>query len=157
MKSQLNFIVENLTETLFGAPWFGKNVLEILHAADPARVYDRPGNNPHSQADLLYHMITWTEFTRDRMKGEPIDDMPAFDAMDWRVIDPGIHEWQAGIDVFRRSNEEILVLLNAADESMLTDKVEYRQYDFHYLLNGLIQHHIYHTGQLVYLQKTIQP
>jgi len=158
MKSELNLIITSLEQVLSGEPWYGRSVYDIIANVEAGRVYERPGNNPHSQADLLFHMLTWTEFTRDRLLGTPIEDMEAFAKMDWRRIDEhgsGDNAWAHGVEQFRKANDEILSILRNKDEAFLDERVDYREYDFRYLLHGLIDHHVYHTGQLAYLQKTL--
>jgi hypothetical protein len=48
-----------------------------------------------------------------------------------------------------------MALLLQKDDSFLDEPVEYRKYDFRFLLNGLIQHNLYHTGQIAYVNKLL--
>jgi uncharacterized damage-inducible protein DinB len=86
MNTEMQTIIKNLQEVLEGHPWFGRAVNEILEEADPSKVYKEPNENSHSLIDLLYHMLTWAEFTRDRIEKKPIADMAAFEATDWRSM-----------------------------------------------------------------------
>lgn len=79
--------------------------------------------------------------------------MAAFEALDWREIAPARDNWEKGIVEFFQVNDSIIELLNEKDDAFLATTVDYRPYNFHYLVNGLIQHNVYHAGQLAYAGK----
>ena len=81
--------------------------------------------------------------------------MAAFEKMDWREIDPKIHDWDDGLAAFIAANQQIIALLQDKVDAFLNEIVDYRQYNFRFLLNGLIQHNIYHLGQVAYLRKLL--
>ena len=103
--------------------------------------------------ELLYHMLTWADFTLKRIERDKEMDMTAFDKMDWRVIDPTKHSWEKGLKTLKSTHDKIMGLLKSKDDLFLDEKVDYREYDFRYLLKGLIQHDIYHLGQIAYIHK----
>ena len=155
MNNELQSIISSLQNVLEGHPWFGRNVYEILAEADEAKVFVKPNAEAHSMADLLYHMLTWAEFTQKRIEKEVIENMAALEALDWRVIDPSIHTWQKGMAALQASHQKIITLLQSKDDIFLEETVDYRKYSFRFLLNGLIQHNIYHLGQVAYLSKLL--
>jgi uncharacterized damage-inducible protein DinB len=155
MDKELQSIISNLERVNTGQPWYGRPVYDVLEEIDPAIVYKRPNNNSHSLADLLYHMITWADFSLHRIQGNKEKDMAAFEKLDWRDIDPKVHTWEKGIKEFREIHRQIVDLLKEKDDGFLKEIVDYRQYNFRFLLNGLIQHNIYHLGQIAYVKKLI--
>ncbi|HLG39194.1 MAG TPA: DinB family protein [Chitinophagaceae bacterium] len=155
MNKELSSIIRNLQNVNSGQPWYGRPVYEMLEEIDPAIVYKRP-NKQHSLIELLYHMITWAEFTLRRIEGDKEKDMAAFEKLDWREIDPKKHTWQKGIAEFKTIHEKIIALLGKKDDAFLKEDVDYRKYNFRFLLNGLIQHNIYHTGQIAYVKKLLE-
>lgn len=152
----MQYIITTLKSTLEGDPWYGRSVMSLLEEIDPAMAYQKPGKDAHSLADLLYHMITWAEFTLKRLEGDKEKDDKYFGAVDWRNIDPAVHSWKAGIQEFAALNGQIIAILQTKDDSLLKEIVDYRQYDFRFLLNGYIQHNIYHIGQVAYLKKLLE-
>jgi uncharacterized damage-inducible protein DinB len=155
MNKEIQLIISGLQSVTNGEPWFGRSVYQILNEIDPSIVYKKPNENSHSLIELLYHMNTWTEFTLKRIEKDSIQDMAAFEKMDWREIDPAIHSWEKGLVEFKSLNKNIILLLNKKDDAFLQEPVEYRKYNFEVLLNGLIQHHIYHLGQVAYVKKLL--
>jgi hypothetical protein len=56
---------------------------------------------------------------------------------------------------FRKIHTGIVEQLKTKDDSFLKEIVDYRDYNFRFLLNGLIQHNIYHIGQIAYIKKLL--
>jgi uncharacterized damage-inducible protein DinB len=155
MNKEIQAIISGLQNILEGQPWYGKSAYHLLEEIDEANIYIKPNHNSHSLADLLYHMLTWAEFTQNRIEKEPIPDIAAFEVSDWRLIYPAVHNWQKGLAALKASHHKIIDLLQTKDDSFLEEKCDYRKYDFRYLLNGLIQHNIYHLGQVAYVNKLL--
>lgn len=155
MDTEVQTIIGKLKEVLNGQPWYGKPVYELLDEVNQDLQYVQPRPNSHSLIDLLYHMVTWAEFVQKRIEKEPIADMEAFESTDWRPIDPDTHDWQKGVAALTASHQEIATLMQTKDDAFLNEIVDYRKYDFRYLLNGLIQHNIYHLGQIAYVNKLL--
>lgn len=156
MNKEIQYIIASLQRTLEGEPWYGRPVVTMLQEIDPAMAYKKPGKNAHSLADLLYHMITWAEFTLARLKGDQQKDDNYFEPIDWRPIDPAVQTWQQGVKQFKDLNDQIISILQQKDDNLLKEMVDFRQYNFRFLLNGYIQHNIYHIGQVAYLKKLLE-
>ena len=155
MNKEVQSIIRNLKNILDGTPWFGRPVYSILNEIHPVMVYTKPGGDAHSLIELLYHIITWAEFTVKRLERLPEDDMEAFEKLDWRLIDPHVHTWGNALEQFKTAHDRILELLNGKEDSFLSEMVDYREYNFRFLLNGLIQHDIYHLAQIAYAKKLL--
>lgn len=157
MKNEIAAIIENMKTVLDGEPWFGRPVFNLLNEIHPALVFKKPNEDAHSLIDLVYHMNVWAEFTLKRIKGEKETDWNDFEALNWRLIDPLVHTWSKALEELRDLHDQIISLLQEKEDSFLDDKVDYREYNFRFLLNGLIQHNIYHIGQIAYVKKWLIP
>ena len=156
MRKQTDYIITTLRSVLEGEPWFGRSVMALLREIDPATVYKKPNEQSHSLVELLYHMITWAEFTLKRLEKNEEQDLAAFEKLDWRELDPKEHTWEKGLAQFKVTHDLIIDLLEAKeDDGFLSEKVDYREYNFRFLLYGLIQHDIYHIGQIAYVKKLL--
>ncbi len=156
MRTQLERIIAEFKDTLDGEPWFGQSVYALLRSVDSSYASVKPNENSHSLVELIYHMQTWAEFTLKRIEKDTINDLAAFEKLDWREIDPQIHGWEEGLSAFIATNQQILDQLATRDDAFLAEKVDYREYDFRYLLTGIIQHNIYHAGQVAYIKKLLE-
>ncbi|HVM86559.1 MAG TPA: DinB family protein [Puia sp.] len=156
MNKEVQSIIKSLNTVLNDQPWFGKSVYELLEEAGKLDVYKKPSKYSHSLIELLYHMITWAEFTLASLRKAKKHEIDFIENLDWREIDTTKHNWGKGIHEFKSANQSIISFLETQQDDLLNEIVEFRQYNMRFLLNGLIQHHIYHTGQIVYLAKLLK-
>ncbi|HET9747588.1 MAG TPA: DinB family protein [Chitinophagaceae bacterium] len=156
MNKETQYIIKTFESTLSGQPWFGRAVYEMLEEANESKVNTKPNGTEHSMLELIWHMNTWAEFALGAIEYRTIEDMKKIEANDWRAIDPEVHTWKKGIDQLRATHNKIIELLKQkGSDAYLKDIVTNRQYNFRFLLNGLIQHNIYHLGQIAYVNKLL--
>lgn len=155
MKKEIQSIIQKIEEVNSGQPWFGKPVFSILEEVNTKKVYHRPNDTDHSMIELLYHMITWADFTLKRIEKDPDMDLAAFEKMDWRLINPEVHTWKKSLAEFRSIQKKIVLALKKKDDTFLKEIVGFRKYNYRFLLHGMIEHNIYHIGQIAYLNKML--
>ena len=151
---EVQSIITNLERVLNGQPWYGEAVMPMLRKIHPAVVYINPDHS-HAAIEILYHMITWAEFTLHRLQNKQDYDDKTANEMDWRMIDPKIHTWETGLKEFEQVHKQIVAELQKKDDALLSEMVDYREYNFRFMLNGLIQHNIYHLGQIAFLKNLL--
>ena len=153
MNNEISSISETLREVFYGEPWYGRAVFPVLNEIHPADVYHKPKEEGHSLIELLYHMIARTEFTLMLLEGGREEDPATTESLNWRMIDPLEHTWGQGVDLIKALHDSILTLLESKEDGFLDKKAGGHSYNFRFLLNGLIHHDIYHTGQIAYIKK----
>ena len=156
MNKETQSIIRNLQNVLTGEPWYGRSIYAILEEINPAIVHKKSNDNSHSLTELLYHMITWAGFTQKQIEGAGKEEIEKIESRDWIVIDPKIHDWQKGLTELKSIHEKIMDLLQSKEDEWLKEKVSFREFNYRFLLNGLIQHNIYHLGQIAYLRKQLE-
>jgi len=153
MNEEVQSIIKNLDTTLNGQPWFGRAIYVLLDEIDSKKTAINPNENEHSALELLWHMNTWAEFTLANLENRTDSDLKKIEANDWRKLSKQKHTWKKGLSEFKSIHKQIVDNLSKRDDDFLSDMVPNRRYNFRFMLNGLIQHNIYHIGQLVYLKK----
>ena len=108
MQQSVNDIAQRLENALYGEPWFGRPAISILQDTNPSFSYMIAGKGGHSLSDLLWHMITWAQFTLDRLEKKKEPDMDTFETPDWRAIEPKIHSWEKGLNEFDSVYKKII-------------------------------------------------
>jgi uncharacterized damage-inducible protein DinB len=93
------------------------------------------------------HMTVWRVFVTKRLLGDN-----AFEVSEEENF-PKETDWPSALNALLQSQEELVKALNSFSEKRLSDIVPTRTYDFNTMLYGIIQHDIYHTGQIVLLTK----
>ena len=155
MNREIQSIIHRIENVNSGEPWYGRAVFVILEEVDAKKVYTKPNNTEHSLIELLYHMITWADYTLKRIEKDKTNELAAAEELDWRIINPKVHTWKKGLAEFKTIHKKIITLLNKKDDDFLLEIVDYRKYNFRFLLNGMIEHNIYHLGQIAYLKKML--
>jgi len=153
--SRVQSIINRFNNTLTGEPWFGRAVYPLLEEVDAVKAEVKPNGTEHSMLELLYHMITWNGFALKRIEKDDSIDMKDFENLDWRKIDLSIHSWEKGLAEFKSINSNIISLLEKKNDDFLDEIVDHREYNFRFLIHGMIDHTIYHVGQIAYLNKLI--
>lgn len=51
--------------------------------------------------------------------------------------------------------QKIIAILETKEDAFLKEMVPSREFNFRFMLNGLIQHNIYHLGQVAYVKKLL--
>ena len=153
MNKETLSIIKNFETTLNGQPWFGRAVYALLDEIDSKKSAIKPNENEHSALELIWHMNTWAEFTLANLENRTDAELKEIEANDWRQLEKTKHTWKKGLTEFKSIHKKIIANLEKRDDDFLSDIVPNRRYNFRFMLNGLIQHNIYHVGQLAYLKK----
>ncbi len=153
MNKEILYIIKNLETVLDGQPWYGRSVYSILEEVNTDKVYQKPNGNGHSLIELLYHTLTWAGFVLEAVKEKKEKGVDYFENRDWIEINPSTHTWQDGLAKLKETHRELVLLLQTKEDDFLKEMVEGRKYNKHFMLNGLIQHNIYHLGQIAYISK----
>jgi len=156
MNREILLIAEGMKDAYKGHPWFGRSVKEIVNEVDERIVSEKPGGQ-HSILELLWHMITWKEFTISRLRNDNRFSLTYFEENDWRQLDHSDKSlWQQGLQRLSKIHNELVELVQQQKDDLLPQRVQERNYDFRKLLQGVIEHDIYHLGQIAYIKKMLE-
>src|SRR4051794_2732035 len=86
MNREILLIAEQMKDVYEGEPWFGRNAKSLLGDVDEKIAFAKPSGQ-HSILELLWHMITWKEFTISRLRSNATNDLNYFEVNDWRQLD----------------------------------------------------------------------
>jgi uncharacterized damage-inducible protein DinB len=152
----IQHVIRLLKESYEGDPWHGRSIKSLLGDVTPEIALKKPNPASHSIAELVYHMITWRDFLISRLQPEEGKDTKYFERMDWRTLNlSSVQTWQEGLKLLEESQHRLLSALEQFNDSILPEKVAERKYTFNTLLYGLVQHDVYHSGQIAYVTKLL--
>ena len=135
-------ILDQLRRAVYGEAWHGDALFEVLHGVSAEEAKAKVGGVGHSIEDLTLHVAAWLEAAERRIGGDPAS---LVGEADW----PEGGEWEGAKERARFAAERLLDVVEKAD---LDAAVPGKAYDNYHLLHGVIQHTLYHAGQMV-LQK----
>jgi uncharacterized damage-inducible protein DinB len=144
-------IVDQLNRAFEGEAWHGPAVLEILEGITAEQAAARPVHGAHSIWELVLHIGTWATACRRRLAGERAQPS---DAEDWRAVtNTSEQSWQAARQELRQAHKELRDAIAKLDEARLDQPIIEGLSSTYVTLHGVIQHSLYHAGQIAILKK----
>jgi len=151
---------KELEQVLSGDPWYGSSVYKILDTVSFETAFERPSGAAHTIAAIVLHMLSWTEEVMDRLNGMTAS-IPS--SGDWpEPSAPDEQKWQQYVNDLKLVNVNLLGIIQNFDEEKWTEPIlDERNPELgtgvsnEELVRGLIQHHIYHSGQVAILVRII--
>ncbi len=136
-------------------PWFGDSYLDVISDISPAEALATPPNQ-HSIVVLLWHMVKWRRALTERLLGNLDFRADVSDSDNWPdSIAQNAETWEAAKAAFAEQQAIIVEQLSARDEAFLdTDFVPGRT--FRRLAGGVLQHDIYHLGQVAMVKALVR-
>jgi len=151
-------IVNEIKKAFNGDAWHGNHVMQTLNNVAPEKAFQYFIPNAHSIAEIALHLTSWTEEVSSRLSG----NLAAEPAMgDWPAVEEkNPQSWEKIIFNFKVANEELIRILENIDINQWDEATNDERnlplgngVTNAELLNGLIQHHAYHSGQIAILSK----
>jgi hypothetical protein len=150
---EIKRIVDLLDRAGSGDAWHGPPVDAALAGVTATQAVARPLPGGHSIWELALHIAVWDRVVKRRLAGERHDPTPA---QDWPAV-PGTTEqaWQRTVADVRGARAELRTSLLAFDSARLQETVPGKTYSFYVMAHGIVQHDLYHAGQIAILRKAL--
>ena len=147
-------IADQLRRAFSGDAWHGDSLLEILDGVTAAQAAARPIPHAHTIWELVLHIAAWDGAVRRRLGGAAVDlsDEQNFPP----VRDTSESAWRKTLEHVRRVHNELVQAVSESPDTRLAEQVPGKQgahYNFYYMLHGVVQHELYHAGQIALLKK----
>ena len=148
MQSETQKIVSLLKQTFEKKAWHGPAVKEVLNKITPDQVFNRLPNT-HSIIELVAHMTSWRVYVTRRLSGD--DSYEVSDELNF----PARTDWVETLEQLEESQRQLILEIEKFPEKKLGELVAgFRDpYTYYTLIHGIIHHDLYHTGQLMLIQK----
>jgi uncharacterized damage-inducible protein DinB len=148
---EVNRIAKQLERTFTGPTWHGPAVEKILQGVS-AEVAARPSPaGIHSIWQIVDHMNFWAAAVRGWLAG---DRTRPPDEASWATItDTSEAAWHACQQRLRNTIEGLIDDVAKLDDAQLSDRIMDEMPPLYAILHGVVQHNIYHAGQIAILTK----
>jgi len=148
-KKRLN---DQLKRAFEGTAWHGPSVSEVLAGVNAQQAAAHPIAGAHSIWELALHIQTWERVSKRRIQEfVPID---VSDEEDWPAVnDTSEAAWARTLEELRSNHQALRAAIRELDEAKLEEIVPGTTYSVYFLLQGVIQHDLYHAGQIALLKK----
>jgi uncharacterized damage-inducible protein DinB len=140
-------LIRQLHEIQDGSLWFDQCFKEKTDKLSDKEALTRPIPQVHSVAEHISHILEWRKECMLRLKGEGTNLMNSAD--DWKD-NAALRKigWSNLKDAFFESTKTLINALENQEDAYLDTKFSDTDYNFHYLVEGIIQHDLYHLGQI---------
>ena len=126
---------------------------KILGEVLPEQAFQRVLPETHTIWDLVVHMTFWESQVCQRLQSQP--EFPEDELNFPPMPEPTTENWERVLQEFRRSNEQFRKELLKLQDSQLDCPLSSPEKTIYVEVNGVIQHHLYHAGQIAVLRNNL--
>lgn len=136
-----------------GKAWHGSAIMELLQGVSAETAHAHPIKGAHSIVELVLHIGVWEQVALEAIKGTPMpkalppeQDFPSGQGGQEAA-------WQQEMQQLQDRNRKLCNAIESFGDERLEEIVPGRKYNFYTLLHGIVQHSLYHAGQIALLRK----
>lgn len=151
--TEVERILDQYDRAMNGDAWHGDPVWKVLDGTSAEQAAWRVSPPIHTIWELVSHMMFWeTEVCRrmSSLPARPLEElnfpaMPSVSAENWNGTLAGL----------RRSNSDFRSALMKLSDWQLDQPMPGRKNSIYIEVHGVIQHHLYHAGQIAILSRIL--
>ena len=147
-------LADQIRRAFEGSAWHGDSILELLADVNAKMAAARPIRDAHSIWEILLHIAAWDDVVTRRAGGTAVT---LADAQNFPVVtDSSEAAWNQAIETTKKTHHELIRAVAAFPDARLAEQVPGKTqnyYNFYYMFSGIVQHELYHAGQIALLKK----
>jgi|ERR1700752_674321 len=153
--TEIERILDQLKRAYEGNAWHGPSVREALEGISAAQAHARPLNHAHSIWELVHHIAVWEDVGRRRLTGDKAP-IAISSPEDWPPPeDTSEAAWEQAKASLDRGHQALVEAIVQTPESRLDEPIFEGMSTVYVTLHGVIQHDLYHAGQIALLKKAV--
>jgi len=151
-QNELQRIADQLTRAVEGNAWHGPALLELLEDMTVEATLNKPFGTIHSIWEIVRHITAWHNAGIRRINGDPAN---LSDEEDWPLVtDISEETWLKNINELKESYRTLKYEILNFPLDNLDVKVLQLEQTYYSLFHGIIQHDLYHAGQIAIIKKS---
>lgn len=153
---ETKLIASQLRRSYEGEAWHGPALSELLKGVSAEIAAARPIAGTHSIWELVLHIEAWAAVALAAVQGKPYDRLSG--ERDWPSVPATTNDaWNHTMSRLQSTIQQLVAAVRTLDEAKLSQLVEASEFSYYFLLHGLVQHNLYHAGQIALLKKAAMP
>ena len=157
MQKKTKFEVRRITQQFkaayTGGAWHGPAVKQALTGISAVQAAARPVKDAHSIWEIVLHVAGWQKVVARRAKGEKIRQPDEGDWPEVGVVNSA--NWKKTLQNLDKSYRNLHKTISGLSDADLTKTVRGIKNYRYIILHGVIQHNLYHAGQIMLLKKAL--
>ena len=151
--TEIKHISDQLKRAFEKDAWHGPAVMEVLKGVTAQQAAARPIPNAHSIWEIALHISGWAGVLKSRVEGKWMDE-PA--KGDWpAVADTSPAAWEKTVKLLKTRHAGLQKAISRITDKKLEKSIAKGKSTFYASLHGIIQHDLYHAGQMAVLKKGV--
>ncbi len=149
-------IADQLRRAFTGDPWHGPPLREILNGITAEQARSHPVSSAHGIWEIVLHIHVYLEVGLKATQGVPMPKLYGTEK-DWPSAGQDTSEWSVATERLYAAAEQLAQAIEVFTDARLDDTAPGRDYNFYYLFHGIVQHSLYHGGQIALLKRALPP
>ncbi len=150
--SEIRRILDQLDRAFSGDAWHGPSLTRLLEGVSAEHASRHSVQGAHSIWELVNHITAWNSIVQHELEGEVVE---VTTERDWPPVwDASEIAWKRSLENLAESRSRLRKTVGALRDEQLQEKPVVRSdYSRYVMLHGLVQHDLYHAGQIAVLKK----
>jgi uncharacterized damage-inducible protein DinB len=125
--------------------------MEVLRGVSRDKAAARPVAGAHTIWEIALHITAWAEIGRLRVSGTAVGEVAP--EQDWPSVgEASEDDWRRTVDVLQQSEARLAEVVDGLSDAQLAAMAAGKPYSVYFLLHGVVQHNVYHAGQIALLK-----
>ncbi|MGA9772186.1 MAG: DinB family protein [Blastocatellia bacterium] len=134
-----------------GQAWHGPSLRELLNGVTAEQAVRKPLAQAHSIWELVLHISAWESAVLKMLEGQYVE---APDEGDWPAVTETSDEaWQEALAVLESRHMKLRDAVARLEDERLNEPMAEGKPSAYFALHGVIQHTLYHAGQIALLKR----
>lgn len=146
-------IAEHLERAFEGNAWHGPALAELMVGVSAEQAAARPIGTAHSIWEIVLHVGAWERLAEARLGGTVMERPPEGDWPPFTDTSPAA--WESALTGLRDGNRRLRDRIRELSDADLDRNAPGCDYSRYVLAHGVVQHDLYHAGQIALLRKAL--
>jgi len=152
--SEIKRIVDQMDRAFSGDAWHGPPLMQVLDGVSAENASKHSIRGAHSIWELVNHIAAWNTIVGHKLKDELVEITAE---RDWPPVwEADEIAWKRSLENLAESRARLRKLVESFRDEQLDEIVARENYSRYVLLHGLVQHDLYHAGQIAILKKALR-
>lgn len=137
-----------------GDAWHGPSLLALLEGITAEEASKHPIPQAHSIWEIVHHIRAWHTIVQHRLKNDTVEVTAE---TDWPPLwEANEVSWARTLDELAESRNRLRKVVEDLREDALFEKPVDSRDTRYIMLHGIVQHDLYHAGQIAILKKALR-
>jgi uncharacterized damage-inducible protein DinB len=143
-------LLDQLNRAFGGEAWYGPPLRNLLDGVDEEHAKQHPIAGAHSIFELVVHVRTWMDVVARRIA---VSEDVLTTVEDWS--DLAGTSWTETLEELEHAESRLVDAVARLSTERLEQKVAGQNHSIHGEVMGVLQHNVYHAGQIAILKRAL--